>query len=776
MDFFEGSNFYFTFTYIVFKKQTIHPMKQILLLIFIVQTALIFGQIQGDGGKSTDWSSLQSTLPVVQFLQPDIKALQAEDAKNDRLGEGPWRFGYNNETSLTLNNSGTWLSLPNGGKLWLLQLECVDATTVNLTLEKTQIPEGNALFVYNPNKSFILGKFTQKHIYNGQLGTELIPGSKVIVEYYVAPENNDNQGELTIATVTHGYRTAEEFQEKAFGQSGACHKNVNCPEGTPFANQKRSVVMLVSGSNGFCTGALVNNTAYDGKPYVLTANHCYSNPASWVFRFNWESPDCNNPGSSPSFTSMSGAVLRARRSTSDFCLVEITGGLESGTVPAAYNAYFSGWDKTGENPTSTFGIHHPKGDIKKISFDDQQSVPAQTKVGSVVSDVNGTWRVQWDRNTTTEGGSSGSPLFNQHKRIIGQLWGGQASCSNTDGFDYYGRFSISWNPTGSDSSTQLKYWLDPSNTGALVVNGYQPGESIQLDGSLVNLKNVSGTVCDAVVEPKITLVNTGQTTLTSATITYGLDGVENQTYNWSGNLTMFQSQEITLPTITATAGGHSFSATITNVNGGSDEVVDNNKMTSNFYVVTNPNTVTLDVTVDCYASETSWQITNASNDTLYKSPVYYNTDEGLHTYSLCLSEGCYSFKIFDSYSDGMSYCDSGMVVIKGPMNEILGQITKVEAATFGSSKIVNFCIGDNGISSIEADFGVFPNPTSNQINWMSNDVKFVKMLDVSGKIVLQKAIATEHAISVNQLVDGVYFVEFTLTSGTSVVKKIAVKK
>ena len=124
----------------------------------------------------------------------------------------------------------------------------------------------------------------------------------------------------------------------------------------------------------------------------------------------------------------------------------------------------------------------------------------------------------------------------------------------------------------------------------------------------------------------------------------------------------------------------------------------------------------------------------------------------------------------------MSYCDSGKVVIKGPMNEILGQITKVEAATFGSSKTVNFCIGDNGISSVETDFGVFPNPTSNQINWMSNNVKSVKILDVSGKIVLQKAIANEHVISVNQLVDGVYFVEFTLTSGASVVKKIAVKK
>jgi hypothetical protein len=78
---------------------------------------------------------------------------------------------------------------------------------------------------------------------------------------------------------------------------------------------------LVSGSNGFCSGALINNTLNDGKPYVLTANHCYSDPTNWIFRFNWQSADCNNPAASPTFQSLSGAVLRSRRTPSDFCLV-----------------------------------------------------------------------------------------------------------------------------------------------------------------------------------------------------------------------------------------------------------------------------------------------------------------------------------------------------------------------------------------------------------------------------------------------------------------------
>ncbi|MCO5260195.1 MAG: T9SS type A sorting domain-containing protein [Crocinitomicaceae bacterium] len=744
-----------------------------IALFFTVNT--LFSQIQGDKFTHT-YSTNSMVFQSVTFPKPNLKQLRAEDEENDVKGLGPWRFGYNFDTDLSLDNAGTWTTLSNGGKLWLLKIQCNESQTINLTLENTFIPEGNELFVYNEDKSFILGKFTEKHVYKGQLGTELVPGSTVIVEYYVAPQNILNSGRLTIKTVTYGYRSAEEFQEKAFGSAAFCHKNVNCPEGLPFSNQKRSVVMLVSGSNGFCTGALVNNTSYDGKPYVLTANHCYSNPASWIFRFNWESPDCTNPGTSPAFTSLSGADLRSRRAGSDFCLVEITGGLESGTIPSAYNAYFSGWDRTGDNPSNTFGIHHPKGDIKKISFDDNMSFPAQTKVGATVSDVAGTWRVQWDRSTTTEGGSSGSPLFNQNKRIIGQLWGGGALCTNPDGFDYYGRFSVSWDPSGSNSTNHLKTWLDPTNTGALVVNGYEPSDNYTLDASLVSLKNVNGTLCSNSIAPKFTLVNTGTASLTSATITYGFDGVESQTYTWSGNLAFLAATEIDLPNQTVAGGGHSFSATVTTVNGGADAIADNNNIISQFYVVESPQTVNLAVTVDCYASETSWQITNSSNDTLYKSPIYYNTDEGLHNYSLCLDPGCYTFKVFDEYNDGMSYCDSGLVVITGSLSEILAQITKQEAATFGASKSINFCVDYNGIENLTTDFGVFPNPVQGMLMWNSKDVVEVALIDLAGQLIVQAKTEQNQSLSVGGITNGVYFASFKLSNGTVIVKKIVVEK
>jgi lysyl endopeptidase len=321
-------------------------MKHALFVTFSVLVFAFWAQ-QGNGGRPKSFKKAPLLdISEVKFPTPDLEALRAEDEMNDHTGSGPWRFGFNNYTSLNMENSGTWSDLSDGSRLWQLALTCKEALTVNLTLENVRIPAGNELYVYDPAKKFILGSFNEHHLYEGQLGTELVPGETAIVEYYIPAVNRDKEASLTIGTVTHGYRTALEFQQKAFGSSGNCNNNVNCPEGGPWTNERNAVVMLVSGSSGFCTGALVNNVLNDGKPYVLTADHCFSNPASWVFRFNWQAPDCSNPSSSPTFQSLSGAILRARAAASDFCLVEITGGLEGNTVPASYSPYFLGWDSS----------------------------------------------------------------------------------------------------------------------------------------------------------------------------------------------------------------------------------------------------------------------------------------------------------------------------------------------------------------------------------------------------------------------------------------------
>lgn len=753
-------------------------MKKQLLIIAALSVAGWSYSQQGDGGVPRSYKLAESLKEVDQrvFASPDVAALQAEDQLNDSKGTGPWRFGFNNATNLTMQNAGTWTTLPNGSKIWRLQVTCENALTVNLTLDNVLLPEGNELYVYNPDKSFILGAFKAYHLYEGNLGTELVPGNTVVLEYYIPKHNLSLPAGLRVNTVTHGYRTAAEFTEKAFGTSGDCNMNVNCTDGADWVDQRNSAVMLVSGSNGFCSGALINNTENDGKPYVLTANHCYgSGVTNWVFRFNWQASACSNPGASPSFQSLSGAVLRSRRTPSDFCLVEITGGLVNNTVPEAYNPYFSGWDNSGAIPTSSVCIHHPDGDIKKISFDDAAASISQA-MGS--SEAQSTWTVEWDRNTTTEGGSSGSPLFDQNHRIIGQLWGGGASCSNLSAPDYYGRLNKSWEPAGSNSTNQLKFWLDPDNSGVTTVDGYNPfADEIDYDAGVGNASGVTGRMCTASVTPQVTITNNGSATLVSATITYGFDGNITQVYNWAGSLAQFASETVTLPAANPGNGDHTFEAVVSNPNGNPDGNAGNNTVTSSFTTITNGEIVDLALQIDCFGSETSWELQDADNsDVLYTNEPYVDNNSGeLINVAFCLEYGCYKFIIEDEYGDGLTNDDNdcnvqaGWYTIEDDNNTELAGLTTAEA-NFGDDDQQTFCLSGVGIGELEQDaWSIYPNPASQELKVDMSELegdKTLVVMSTTGQIVWQKATSeNKESITVSGLAKGVYFISLTSPAG-----------
>ena len=777
-------------------------MKTLYTLLLLITSTSLFAQIQGNGGLPTSTKLVLNDKVIQQWVyaQPDITALAAEDALIDEQGIAPWRFGFNNYTNLNTTNAGSWFDLPNGARLWLAKVKCEGALTVNLTFEQTSIPNGNKLFVYNAAKDFILGAFTQEHIYDGQLGTELIPGEEAIIEYYVAPKNN--LGFVQLATVTHGYRTANEFLEKAFGSSGSCNMNVNCPDGMPWTPQRNSAVMLVSGSSGFCSGALINNTQNDGKPYVLTANHCYSNPATWVFRFNWQAIDCPNPGASPTFQSLSGAVLRSRRTPSDFCLVEITGGLVNGTVPLDYNPYFSGWDKSGNIPTATVSIHHPSGDIKKISFDDAAPSISQ---GMGSTEANSTWTVEWDRNTTTEGGSSGSPLFDQNHRIIGQLWGGGASCQNLSAPDYYGRVSNSWEPAGSNSTNQLKFWLDPSNSGAAFIDGFDPNNTtvVALDAALSAAQLTAQALCGDNYLPSVSLMNVGTTVLTSAQISYQIDNGAVQQYNWSGTLNQWQAQTISLPLIQLAAGSHTFSATVSNPNQALDENTSNNQSVANLAVTAVPETIDIlkiTLTTDDYADETYVEVRNAAGAIIWSdgneaisgnfgtggfpaptdptTPLQNNTT---YNYDIPLTAfECYTFVIYDFYGDGLGASQWGGTdgaLSLADNNSV--NIYTLPAADFGdSSATVVRHIDDVSIDEVAFNLTIAPNPASAElfINWYNDAQMHIQLFDVCGKQLLSlKQENSATTLDIQGFAAGTYLLQLTDTNG-QVVKKKFVKQ
>jgi hypothetical protein len=445
-------------------------MKKIFLVLstFYFSASYLSGFSQiSQGGLPLSFQNpqlLSKNVAVVTMPQVDVKQLMAEDSVNEVYKDVPWRFGENIAVNLDLNNSGTWEILQNGDRIWRLGIKCPGAYTINLAFDNYHLPPGATLFVYNIDKTQVIGAFTDfNNREDSAFATTLVKGEEIVIEYS-EPQAPVFSGELHLNRVTHGYRDSFGYI-KSFGQSGSCNNNVHCPEADAWQNQVKSACMLVTNGNGFCSGALVNNTSQNGVPYILTANHCYSNPSTWVFWFNWESPTCTNPSSSPPYNSISGATLRARYSDSDFCLVEM-----SSVPPASYTVYYAGWNRKDSAASSGACIHHPSGDIKKISY---SNTPFHSDTWSGTP-PDSHWRVDWS-DGVTEPGSSGSPMFDQNHQIVGQLHGGPSACNASQLWDFFGKFAMSWEH-GTTPATRLKEWLDPTNIAGDTLGGFDPNQ------------------------------------------------------------------------------------------------------------------------------------------------------------------------------------------------------------------------------------------------------------------------------------------------------------
>lgn len=375
-----------------------------------------------------------------------------------------------------------------GNLVWKATISSENALALGLYFSNFYLPKGAKLFVYSADKKQVIGAFTDfNNSQSGLFATELIFGDKLIIEYF-EPMAVAGQGQFTIDEVLHAYRGVSDFKDtNGFRGSGSCEVNVNCPEGNNYGKQKNSVVRILVKEGSFsywCTGSVVNNTNNDLKPYILTADHCGSDATTdnlnqWIFYFNYQSTNCTTPTTEPVPQSISGCTKIAASSNagvlgSDFYLV-----LLNQSIPTNYNAYFMGWDRRGDISTTGTSIHHPEGDIKKISTYTTSLKSATYSSGGLTGFTNGSWEVVWSATVSghgvTEGGSSGSPIYSQDGLLIGTLTGGWASCSALTSPDYYGKFNFHWDLNGTTLNTQLKPWLDPINTGATYLSGTAVG-------------------------------------------------------------------------------------------------------------------------------------------------------------------------------------------------------------------------------------------------------------------------------------------------------------
>ena len=428
------------------------------------------------------------TLPETDISQEVAKASQYTGK------DQPFVFAAQTEISdLYVSGDkglgGQWDQIDNDTWVWRLKVQSKNAKSLGFGFYDFYLPPTATLSFYNKSGVLVKGPFDEKkNKDHKQFWPGPIIGDTVTVELTVDDEYRD-QVNFSIDKIARGFRAIWEqpdFLKKSNTnkfwetedynvKSGSCNVDVVCSEGDEWRDQIRSVARYVINGSGLCTGQLVNNTNNDGDPLFLTANHCgfnAQNAASINIWWNYESPTCRTPNSISSGTAIptsgfndtqSGATFLASSSASDFSLLR----LDEQPDPS-YNVFYSGWDRTNNVPTSATGIHHPSGHAKRISHDFDSTIISDYEPSPSGDTSTHIKVVDWDVGTT-EGGSSGSGLWNQNKLLVGQLHGGWAACGNDDS-DYYGRLYRSWTGGGTPS-TRLKDWLDPGNTGAQTLQG-----------------------------------------------------------------------------------------------------------------------------------------------------------------------------------------------------------------------------------------------------------------------------------------------------------------
>jgi PKD repeat protein/V8-like Glu-specific endopeptidase len=648
--------------------------------------------------------------------------------------------------------------------VWSLAIHAEDAKGLSLYYDDFWIPSGGELYIYNPSQSQKIGPFTTKNNHSsGVFATELIYGDMLILEYF-QPYFQTEDLKLSINRFAYAYRDISGGELSGYNSSDDCQVNANCSEGDAWENQKKSVCRIQIGSGwnvGLCSGALVNNTLNNCTPYVLSADHCFSGGDisdnglnQSIFYFNYRSSNCSNsvPNNTYSITGCSKVANSGGEGNvgdPDFFLVELNSDPD-------FDPYFSGWNRSNTAATSGVSIHHPSGDIMKIStFTNNLTSSSGLGFGF---DNTTHWQVQWSGTNNgygvTEGGSSGSPIYNQNALLVGVLTGGSSFCDATNQTDIYGKLWHGWDQFSNSTSEQLKPWLDPANTNVISLNGLYCNQSAVVTAAF----NSSETnVC-----------------LNSSVTFSSLSSGEISSYQWQFNGGTPSSANGPGPhTINySSPGNYDVSLSVSGTEN-TDEYAMNN------YISVSPNLVELEFLPDCYGEETSWELQNANGQTLYSvSSGYYpggNNAQDMEenpqsvTEDWCLLDGCYKFIVEDEYGDGLygsqHTCEfDGDFTIYDYNSNVLADLNVLNS-DFGEEITLEFCV-ESGLSissniSNELLFALFPNPTSGRFVLESRVSGLVKVYNtLSQEVYSSFKNNIKHPIELRDLESGVYFVHF----------------
>jgi PKD repeat protein len=775
-------------------------------------------------------------VPKVEFPKINRQQLADEDVIRDKQGI-LYRIGVAQFTNITTENSGVWTSNTDGSRTWKLRVSSEGAEALSILFQTFKIYGGTTFDVLNLNGRKVHNTMTIADVQETFTQNAALCQGDDLVLVLNEPVNTQ-PSEIHIDRIMHNYRSTGYGSQEKINESEACEVNVNCsPVGDTWQDEKKGVarIYVIEGNSaGWCTGSLVNNTAQNCRPYFLTALHCgvstsAANMTQWKFYFRYESPNCTNPSTPGTLDDyfITGCVRKADSADnggdtgSDFLLVQLGSATnESATITTLkstnFNAYWNGWNANNTATTGGTGIHHPAGDIKKIS-----TFTGTTLSNSWGGSVQNThWRFSWTANANghgvTEGGSSGSPLFNNSQGyIVGTLTGGSSYCNAQTSPDMYGKMSYHWTSNGTTTAKQLKPWLDPTNSGALTLAG-----SFDPCTPTTPVAPVANFVANQTnIAPATTVSFTDQSTGVPTSWAWSIAPATGWAYA-GGTTASSQNPQVTFNTV----GQYTVTLTASNAQGSDAETK------TNYIIVaqsTGPCTPSITSTCDEYIQNVTLNTINNttacttggyaaylnSSTTLSKgmqytvtvtpaimnstSPAYTNDEIAVwidfnNDFTFSSAERVGYVLVATGWSNQFTFtvpttAITGAVRMRVRISysvvaENGAPIDPCAVATYGETEdyTVNIVQGGNvGLSEINSDnISIYPNPTSGEIfvdlGNIDNTFNQIQLLDLTGRVISTYSTDKDiklYTLSTGSLSNGIYTVKIIGKEG-SISKKI----
>lgn len=292
----------------------------------------------------------------------------------------------------------------------------------------------------------------------------------------------------------------------------------------------------------------------------------------------------------------------------------------------------------------------------------------------------------------------------------------------------------------------------------------------QYDASLTNISMLPDATCDGLLDPEVTIKNTGIDNLTSVDIEYNVNNGENEIFIWTGNLAYLETATFILPQIDFSVElSNILTVKTSNPNGNIDQYPDNDTQTALIpEAEETPAEVKLFLRTDINPDETTWEILDNSNDVVYSGGPYSQSGQVIQEVFNLNSSECYKFNLYDAGGDGLA--TPGMAVLYYGTNTYI-----VQWMGFESYKSVQFKtesgVGIEHLIDTES-LNIFPNPfnetTEVDFNLSKQQGVSLCVFNIFGEIVYEtnegKLEAGNHKIKIDRknLISGVYFLRMSI--------------